>query len=108
MEEGLDGMRNVVRPATGRLQPNPRQRKRQKPVPHSPRHLDQKQGSTGLADKALLRARVREPLGDHSGVEYDAFWIPSSQRDHPIAISNLAGINVVDLLAVVCLADPLR
>src|ERR1700680_1770860 len=48
-----------------------------------------------------------ESLGDERGVEY-AILAPSALADHSITVFNLAGINIVNLLAAVLLTDPLR
>jgi hypothetical protein len=49
---------------------------------------------------------MREPLRDQSGVECRTLLLPSALADHPIAVFNLAGINVVDLFAAVRLTNP--
>src|SRR4029077_16095897 len=56
--------------------------------------------------KSIKRNRLmRESLGDDRGVEY-AILVPSALADHSITVFNLAGINVVNLLAAVLLTDP--
>src|ERR1700682_490383 len=48
---------------------------------------------------------MRESLGDDRGAEH-AILVPGALADHSITVFNLAGINIVSLLAAVLLTDP--
>src|SRR5579862_4310753 len=47
---------------------------------------------------------VGEPLGNQSGVKYTI--VPNADGDHAIIVLHLGGVDVVELLAAVLLADP--
>src|SRR5215470_10782694 len=51
--------------------------------------------------------RMGEPLGDQGCVEFSVL-AESTPANHVVAVFNLAGVDVVDLLIGVILTDPLR
>ena len=60
----------------------------------------------GVPDLMQLNSiRVREPLGNQSGVEYTVLAV-GAFADHKIIIFDLARINVIGLLAAVILTNP--